>query len=164
MCVFGPLQSGSRACYGCGYGGCFTLCANGASPLKDREVIAPLAACGVDTARLTALLAELPAQVPCDLLYIYQTSGGIGGGGGQRRNARTLLAFETPDAAILFAQRNGLNDDDAPPRLRQLVLTWLLLAMVWDPGISTLLIVCDGDECAPGHMPEGVHVERGAMF
>jgi len=134
--------------------------------MNERDtVIAALAACGVDTARLMALLAELRAQVPHDPLYIYQTSGGIGGGGGgQRRNGRTLLAFETPDAAILFAQRNGLNDDDAPPRLRQLALTRLLLAMVRDPGISTLLIVRDGDECAPGRMPEGVHVERDAIL
>ena len=127
--------------------------------------IAALAACGVDTARLTTLLAELRAQVPHDPLYIYQTSGGIAAGGsGQRRNARTLLAFQTPDSAMLFAQRNSLHDDDAPPRLRQLALTHLLLAMVRDPGIGALLIVRDSDECGPGRMPTGVQVQRGAMF
>ncbi|MBC8162323.1 MAG: hypothetical protein H7Z42_14030 [Roseiflexaceae bacterium] len=125
--------------------------------------ISALAASGADMVRLARLLADTRSQLQHDALYIFQASGGIGSGG-KRRTTRTLLAFETPDSALLFAQRNQLHDDSVSPRLRRLTLTQLLLAMVRDPGIGGLLIVRDGDEYVAGRMPEGLLVERASLF
>lgn len=118
---------------------------------------------GVALDRIEHLLDDLRAKLHTERLYVFQTSGGGGAGGGQKRS-RTLVAFASPDVALLFAQRNGLSTEGLPPRLRSLNLAGLLLAMARDPAIRTLVIVPDDAEIEPGRLPDGMHIARSAIL
>ena len=109
-----------------------------------------------------SLLDELRAQAGAERFYIFWTSGsGTGVGGGARK--RTLLAFATPDAALAFAQSNGLGSPGKQPRLRRFVLLQLIGAMLREPAILALLLVTDDDPAPAGQLPRGTRIERAAL-
>lgn len=121
-----------------------------------------LAANGVAPERITALLADVAARLPGAVFYVFQA----GSGGGAVRSSgrqRTLMAFASPDAALLFAQRNNLMTADTPPRLRMLPLPRLLLAMALAPNITALLLIPDTSDPQPGQLPTGVLVDRATL-
>jgi len=106
-----------------------------------------------------ALLDELRAQAGAERFYVFWTmSGGAGAGASGRK--RTLLAFPTPDAALAFAQRNGLGSPGEQPRLRRFALLQLLQAMLHEPAILALLLVDDDDPPPAGQLPRGTRIER----
>ena len=78
---------------------------------------------------------------------------------------RTLLAFPTPDAALAFAQCNGLGQTGEQPRLRRFTLLQLLQAMLREPAIVALILVADDDQpVIAGQLPRGERVERAALL
>lgn len=99
--------------------------------------------------------------------YIYRTGdGGVGGGEGAPGEAsgrpRQLLAFQSPDTALAFAQRSGLG---ASTRLIGLSLGQILAALIQRPSIAALLVADELDApAAPGLLPPGVRVERSAVI
>lgn len=114
---------------------------------------------GIEEVR--ALLAAWHAQVGAGQFYVFWTSGT---GGGMRRSAslRTVLAFQTPDGALAFAQRNRLTVAPEQPRLRRLSLLQLLHVMLREPAIVAILFVVDQD-MSPlplGYLPPGVRMVR----
>jgi hypothetical protein len=122
-----------------------------------------LAGYGASIEQVEALLDDVRGQFPNEQFYVFQTGGGGVGGSGERK-PRTLIAFATPDAALLFAQRNGLLVDGTLPRLRPLTLPRLLLAMAREQAIQALLLVRDEGEPVAGQMPDGVTIERSSIL
>lgn len=119
-------------------------------------------------AALAALRARLDeAGASSGRLYIFRTGdGGVGAGAGGPGEApsrrRRLLAFQSPDAALAFAQSLGLG---ASPRLVGLSLGQALAALVQRPAIGALHIADEGDAPpAPGTLPPGVTIERAALL
>jgi hypothetical protein len=119
---------------------------------------------GADAAAVRTLLATLRERAGADHFYVFWTVGGAAQSAGARRE-RTLLAFQTPDAALAFAQRNRLDDADRP-RLRRLGLIQLVGAALRAPAIVAILFV--GDEDYPtllaGQLPPGVRVARDDLL
>ena len=119
---------------------------------------------GADAAAVRELLAKLRERAGADRFYVFWTAGGAAQAPGARRE-RTLLAFQTPDAALAFAQRNSLHDANRP-RLRRLELIQLVGAVLRTPAILAILFV--GDEDHPtlpaGHLPPGVRVARDELL
>ena len=119
---------------------------------------------GASVEALRDLLAELRAQAGADQFYVFWMAGRGSEQPGARRR-RTLLAFLTPDAALVFAQRNQLT---APtrPRLRRLSILQLVQATLREPAIAALLFVADQDTPPPqaGQLPRGVRVERADLL
>ena len=109
-----------------------------------------------------ALLTELRAQAGAERFYIFWTTGGAGAGASGRK--RTLLAFPTPDAALAFAQRNGLGSRDEQPRLRRFALLQLIQAMLRKPAILALLLANDDDRPPAGQLPHGTRIERAELL
>lgn len=119
-------------------------------------------------AALAAVRARLrEAGAGTSRLYIFRTGdGGVGGGEGAQAEApsrrRILLAFQSADAALAFAQHVGLG---AAPRLVGLTLGQALAALVQRPAIGALLVAGEGDPPpAPGMLPSGVRIERSALI
>jgi hypothetical protein len=110
-----------------------------------------------------ALLDELRAQAGAERFYVFWTTGG-GAGGRATERKRTLLAFPTPDAALAFAQRNGLGSDGERPRLRRFALIQLLQAMLREPAILALLLVADDEPPPAGQLPHGTRIERAELL
>lgn len=122
------------------------------------------AAYGIAPSHIAALLASLRPQLAGEVFYVFQAGSATGANGaGGTGKPRTLLAFASPDSALLFAQRNGLIKDETPPRLRAVPIPRLLLAMAVGPNIRALLFVPDSSDPQRGRMPEGVVVERAAL-
>ena len=119
---------------------------------------------GADTAAVIDLLAELRERAGADHFYVFWTTGSASKSPSARR-VRTLLAFQTPDAALTFAQRNRLHDADRP-RLRRLELIQLVGAALRAPAIIAILFVGDEDdpELPSGHLPPGVRVARDELL
>jgi hypothetical protein len=119
---------------------------------------------GADTAAVIQLLAELRERAGADHFYVFWTAGSASKVPSAQR-ARTLLAFQTPDAALTFAQRNRLHDTDRP-RLRRLELIQLVGAALRAPAITAILFVSDEDdpELSLGHLPPGVRVARDELL
>ncbi|MEO7912559.1 MAG: hypothetical protein ABIV47_23160 [Roseiflexaceae bacterium] len=109
-----------------------------------------------------ALLNGLRAQAGAERFYIFWTTSGAGAGASGRK--RTLLAFPTPDAALAFAQRNGLGSPGEQPRLRRFALLQLLQAMLREPAILALLLAADDDPPPAGQLPRGTRIERAALL
>ena len=109
-----------------------------------------------------ALLDELRAQAGAERFYIFWTTAGVGASAGARK--RTLLAFPTPDAALTFAQRNGLGSPGEQPRLRRFALLQLLQAMLREPAISALILAADDDSPPAGQLPRGQRIERAELL
>ena len=118
---------------------------------------------GVSAAASRAFLARLRALAGADQFYIFWTPKKSTGSAGAPR-ARTLLAFQTPDAALAFAQRNRSNPDELP-RLRRLELAQLALAALREPAIVAIVFVAESDDPAPpvGQLPVGLRVERDEL-
>lgn len=126
-------------------------------------LFAALAACGAATDHVEAILARLQATFPNDQVYVFQSDGAGGAGGGERRT-RTIMAFATPDVALHFAQRNRLLADGITPRLRRLGLPNLLLAMARNPSIATVRLIHDDAAVVVGAFPDGVSIARGEIM
>lgn len=100
-------------------------------------------------------------------LYIFRTGdGGAGGGDGASGEApsrtRLLLAFQSADAALAFAQRAGLG---AAPRLVSLSLSQALAAIVQRPAIGALLVADEADPpISQAGLPRGTRIERAALL
>ena len=119
---------------------------------------------GADTAAVRELLARLRERAGADRFYVFWTAGGAAQAPGARRE-RTLLAFQTPDAALAFAQRNRLQGADRL-RLRRLELIQLVGAALRAPAIAAILFVGDEDHPAlpAGQLPSGVRVARNELL
>lgn len=122
-------------------------------------------AAGAAIAAVRARLDE--AGVRSRQLYIFRAGdGGVGAGEGGQGEApsrqRRLLAFQSPDAALAFAQSAGLG---AAPRLVGLTLGQVLAAMIQRPAIDALH-VADEDfaPTPPGTLPPGTRIERVALL
>lgn len=104
------------------------------------------------------------AGVVARRFYIFRTGdGGVGseGGGEHTGRPRLLLAFQSADAALAFAQRVGLA---VSPRLVGLSLGQVLAAMIQRPAIVSLLVVDEEDgPLAPGALPHGTRIERATL-
>jgi hypothetical protein len=100
-------------------------------------------------------------------LYIFRTGdGGVGGGDGSPGETpsrpRLLLAFQSADAALAFAQRAGLGSS---PRLISLTLSQTLAALIQRPAIGALLVAheCEAPTLAQT-LPPGTRIERSALI
>jgi len=110
-----------------------------------------------------ALLHELRTQAGAERFYVFWTTGGSAGASASARR-RTLLAFPTPDAALAFAQRNGLGSPGELPRLRRFVLLQLLQAMLREPAITVLILAAEDDPLPAGQLPRGIRIERAELL
>lgn len=119
---------------------------------------------GADTEAVRQLLAALRERSGANHFYVFWAAGGASKSSGARRE-RTLLAFQTPDAALAFAQRNKLQDT-GQPRLRRLELIQLVGVVLRAPAIIAILFVTDEDdpELPAGRLPIGVRVERDELL
>jgi hypothetical protein len=119
---------------------------------------------GADAAAVRELLATLRERAGAERFYVFWTAAGPAQPPGARRE-RTLLAFQTPDTALAFAQRNRLHDANRP-RLRRVELIQLVGAALRAPAIVAILFV--GDEDHPtlpaGRLPPGVRVARDELL
>ncbi len=121
---------------------------------------------GAASAALAVVLARLEAaSVPERRFYLYRTPRGVEQGidptttPGER--PRHLLAFQSADTALAFAQQRGLG---ISPRLVNLELEQLLAVLIQRPAITTLIVV---DETAPiptEGLPAGVRIERTTLL
>ena len=96
-----------------------------------------------------ALLDELRAQAGAERFYIYWTAGGGAGGASASERKRTLLAVPTPDAALAFAQRNGLGSSGEQPRS-----TRRAISCQSTNDATTLAITCESpspESCSTRH-------------
>jgi hypothetical protein len=112
--------------------------------------------------QMTERLRERGGPVPTSF-FIYRTgaSNGEGAGGGSART-RTLLAFRSADAALVFAQRSGLARS---PRLLSLSLPQLLAVLVQRPTIGTLIMADEIDATLGANtLPPGMRLERIALL
>jgi hypothetical protein len=112
-------------------------------------------------ASVAALLAE--RQLTARRLFCFRSAGGGAGDGGAPpppARPRLLLAFQSADDALSFAQRSGLG---AAPRLIALSLEQALAALVQRPALGALLIAGDS-EAAAGALPAGLRIERAALL
>lgn len=128
------------------------------------DTIETFAAYGITPERIQRLLADLRARLDSEFFYVFHaaSSGGAGGNEGPRR-PRTLMAFASPDAALVFAQRNGLVSERNPARLRAMRLPRLLLAMALGPNVQAILFIPDDHDAPAGQTPDGELVERSAL-
>ncbi len=95
--------------------------------------------------------------------FIFRTAGQGGASGDKPKRQRNLLAFPSPDAAISFAQRNGLFDAKQPVRTRRLHLLELIEAMLRDPNLA-LLVLADDSNVSVGQLPTGLHLQRTELL
>lgn len=122
-------------------------------------------AAGAALAAVRARLDEAGAR--SGRLYIFRTGdGGVGAGEGGAGEApsrrRRLLAFQSPDAALAFAQSVGLGP---APRLVGLTLGQALAALIQRPAIGALHVADEGGAPpAPGALPPGTRIERAALL
>jgi hypothetical protein len=119
-------------------------------------------------AALAAVRARLDeAGVAVRRFYIFRTGdggvgGGDGGGGELSSRPRRLLAFQSADSALAFAQGAGLG---ASPRLIALTLSQILAALIQRPTIGALLVADETDAPPPpGGLPSGTRIERSALI
>jgi hypothetical protein len=119
---------------------------------------------GADAVVVCELLSTLRERAGADHFYVFWTAGGAAQTPGARRE-RTLLAFQTPDAALAFAQRNRLQHVDRP-RLRRLELIHLVGAVLRAPAIVAILFVGEEDHAtlSAGQLPPGVRVARDELL
>jgi hypothetical protein len=132
----------------------------------DDAAIAEFAAAHTTSiAAVQALIESVRTEVGTLHFYIFWTSGRGQGGGGDAGRTRRLLAFHTPDAALTFAQRNGLADATERPRLRHLTLLHLCHAMLQEPAITALIVAAEDEEqpIAAGQIPTGMRLERAEL-
>ncbi|MFV9503484.1 MAG: hypothetical protein AB4911_02845 [Oscillochloridaceae bacterium umkhey_bin13] len=114
-------------------------------------------------AAVRARLAE--AQITTRRFYIYRTGdGGVGSAGATSQSSgrpRLLLAFQSPDDALAFAQATGLGSS---PRLVPLSLGQILAAIIQRPAIVALLIAESTLTPLIGGLPPGLRIERAALI
>ena len=128
------------------------------------DTIETFAAYGMTPERIQRLLADLRARLGSEFFYVFHAASGAGSGGNDTpRRPRTLMAFASPDAALVFAQRNGLISQQTPARLRVMRLPRLLLAMALGPNVQAILFIPDGHDAPAGQTPDGELVERSAL-
>jgi hypothetical protein len=97
-------------------------------------------------------------------LFCFRSGGAGGGDNGASppppARPRLLLAFQSADDALGFAQRSGLG---AAPRLISLSLEQALAALVQRPALGALLLASDGDATVGG-LPAGLRIERATLL
>ena len=75
---------------------------------------------------------------------------------------RLLLAFQSADTALSFAQGAGLGNS---PRLIALSLSQALAALIQRNTISALLIAAEDDPAITPHgLPSGLRIERATLI
>lgn len=120
---------------------------------------------GATAARAADVLRDLAAHVAPGPFYVYRVGGeGSGSEGGESGSGkkRTLLAFQTADDALAFAQRNRLGPT---PRLLRLSLAQLLTIMMHRPSVEAVLFVAIIDDAMrPGQFPQGRRVARAEII
>jgi hypothetical protein len=133
--------------------------------INDAAIAQFAAAHTTSIAAVQGLIESVRAEVGALQFYIFWTSGRSGGAGRGAGRTRTLLAFRTPDAALTFAQRNGLAGAGERPRLRHLTLLQLCHAMLQEPAIAALIVAAEDEEqpIAAGQIPSGMRLERAEL-
>jgi len=119
-------------------------------------------------AALAAVLARLAEHgITVRRFYIYRTGEGAMGGGEATASEtsarpRLLLAFQSADTALSFAQGAGLGNS---PRLIALSLSQALAALIQRNTISALLIAAEDDPAiTPTGLPSGLRIERATLI
>ncbi|PDV97434.1 hypothetical protein [Candidatus Chloroploca asiatica] len=80
----------------------------------------------------------------------------------QTTRPRVLVAFQSADSALVFAQTHGLGRS---PRLVALTLSQMLAALMQRPGISMLLIASEDQEALRASaLPLGMRIERAELI
>lgn len=125
------------------------------------------AAHAADATAVRNLIASLRDHAGTDRFYVFwsPTRGAAAANPHPTRRPRTLVAFPSPDAALAFAQRNGIAT--APrPRLRQLSLLQLLQAVLSEPAIGSLLLADDSDDLPTSaeRLPSGIRITRDDLM
>lgn len=111
--------------------------------------------------RLGAQLRERDETEPTTF-FIYRIGAGSGAGGGTSGRPRTLLAFRSADAALVFAQRSGLG---ISPRLLSLSLAQLLTVMLQSAAIGTVVFADEIDATLGANtLPPGLRLERSTLL
>ncbi len=117
------------------------------------------------TAALATLRLRLAEHGLAERLYAYRTAergpGGAQAGGEATRRPRLLLAFQSADAALSFAQHHGLGRS---PRLIALSLPQALTVLLQRSNISALLIADEPAEALPSGLPPGLRVARDTLL
>ena len=133
--------------------------------IDDAAIAEFAAAHATSIAAVQALIDTVRAQAGALQFYIFWTSRSSRGAGRDAGRTRTLLAFRTPDAALTFAQRNGLASAAERPRLRHLTLLQLCHAMLQEPAITALIVAAEDEEqpIAAGQIPPGMRLERAEL-
>jgi hypothetical protein len=97
-------------------------------------------------------------------LLCFRSEGG--GGAGEHGETqpparpRLLLAFQSADDALSFAQRSGLG---RAPRLVAISLEQALVALIQRPALGYLLIANHDDTAGRG-LPDGLRIERSSLL
>jgi hypothetical protein len=117
-----------------------------------------------DTA-LETIAAEIAERSGGSAWYIFwNTRSASGKAPPQPARERHLLAFASPDAALAFAQRNGMAHDGKPPRLRRLAILQLVQAMLREPAIISIILAHPEQEPTLGNLPDGIVITREAVL
>jgi len=117
-------------------------------------------------AALAAMRARLAERgLTARRLYCFRSGGEPAAGeadptGAAPTRPRLLLAFQSADDALGFAQRRGLG---TAPRLVTLSLAQALATLVQRPHIGALLVADDGPPDQRG-LPSGLRIERAALI
>lgn len=104
-----------------------------------------------------------PTTFKLSSFYIFRSGGGSGGGSGETGGRqRLLLAFPSADAALSFAQRNGLGP---APRLVRMTVAQLLATLMQRPVISALIFADEFTDMPHERaLPPGLRLERSALL
>lgn len=116
-------------------------------------------------AALTTVRRRLAEHCLAEHFYVYRTAeSGLAGahaGNEAARRPRLLLAFQSADAALSFAQHYGLGRS---PRLIALSLPQALAVLLQRPNISALLIADEPAEALPSGLPPGLRLARDTLL
>ncbi len=106
----------------------------------------------------------LASELGVDWLYIFWFASGATADMPAPQRERTLVAFRSADAAMTFAQANGMTGHAVPARVRQLAPEQLVAAVLANDSIAALLIADDDQAGATaGALPRGRRIERAAI-
>lgn len=97
-------------------------------------------------------------------IFITQSSGAQSGTSDGAQRERTLLAFQTADAALAFAQANH-SPNDQQARVRMLTSIQLIQAILSHQKITSIFVAEEtGEPYKRGQFPTGVRFERADLL